>query len=136
MYRCSLWGPTCDGLDRIVEQCNLPDMHVGDWLLFENMGAYTVAASSTFNGFQKPDIHNVISRPAWLVNVVQAFCCRLAVQMLISFLVTFGFRQHVQQIWAQGLPVPAESCMLDVPACCGREKSLEIPSKSPQAHVV
>ncbi|XP_051941753.1 ornithine decarboxylase isoform X1 [Hippocampus zosterae] len=109
MYRCSIWGPTCDGLDRIVEQCNLPDMHVGDWLLFENMGAYTVAASSTFNGFQKPDIHYVISRPAW---------------------------QHVQQIYAQGLPVPAESCTLDVPACCGREKNLEIPSKSPQAHVV
>lgn len=67
MYPCSIWGPTCDGLDRIVEQCNLPDMQVGDWLVFETMGAYTVAASSTFNGFQRPDIHYVMSRPAWLV---------------------------------------------------------------------
>ncbi len=65
MYPCSIWGPTCDGLDRIVEQCNLPDLQVGDWLVFENMGAYTVAASSTFNGFQRPDIHYVMSRPAW-----------------------------------------------------------------------
>lgn len=65
MYPCSIWGPTCDGLDRIVEQCSLPDMQVGDWLLFENMGAYTVAASSTFNGFQKPDIHYIMSRTAW-----------------------------------------------------------------------
>ncbi|XP_034432627.1 ornithine decarboxylase-like [Hippoglossus hippoglossus] len=64
MYPCSIWGPTCDGLDRIVEQCNLPDMQVGDWLVFENMGAYTVAASSTFNGFQRPGIHYVMSRPA------------------------------------------------------------------------
>lgn len=43
----------------------LPDLQVGDWLLFENMGAYTVAASSTFNGFQRPDIHYVMSRNAW-----------------------------------------------------------------------
>ncbi|XP_077438224.1 ornithine decarboxylase isoform X2 [Vanacampus margaritifer] len=109
MYPCSIWGPTCDGLDRIVEQCNLPDMHVGDWLLFENMGAYTVAASSTFNGFQKPDIHYVISRPAW---------------------------QHVQQICSQGLPVAVEPSVLEVPACCGRESNLEIPAKPTQARVV
>lgn len=65
MYPCSIWGPTCDGLDRIAEVCTLPDMQVGEWLLFENMGAYTVAASSTFNGFQKPDIYYIMSRTAW-----------------------------------------------------------------------
>nr|XP_057947332.1 ornithine decarboxylase isoform X2 [Doryrhamphus excisus] len=110
MYPCSIWGPTCDGLDRIVEQCYLPDMHVGDWLLFENMGAYTVAASSTFNGFQKPDIHYVISRPAW---------------------------QLVQQICSQGLPAAVESCAaFDVTACCGRESNMDMPAKPPQARVV
>ncbi|KAL6037669.1 hypothetical protein STEG23_023578 [Scotinomys teguina] len=41
-YSSSIWGPTCDGLDRIVERYNLPEMHVGDWMLFENMGAYTI----------------------------------------------------------------------------------------------
>ncbi|MGH0166505.1 UNVERIFIED_CONTAM: hypothetical protein FKN15_000335 [Acipenser sinensis] len=66
-YSCSIWEPTCDGLDRIVELCDMPDLQVGDWMLFENMGAYTVAASSTFNGFQKPDIHYVMSRTSWLV---------------------------------------------------------------------
>ena len=64
-YSSSIWGPTCDGLDRIVEHCNLPEMHVGDWMLFENMGAYTVAAASTFNGFQRPNIYYVMSRPMW-----------------------------------------------------------------------
>jgi ornithine decarboxylase len=63
-YSSSIWGPTCDGLDRIVERCNLPEMHVGDWMLIENMGAYTVAAS-TFNGFQRPNIYYVMSRPMW-----------------------------------------------------------------------
>lgn len=67
VYSCSIWGPTCDGLDRIVERCGLPELQVGDWMLFENMGAYTVAAASTFNGFQRPTIHYVMSRTAWLV---------------------------------------------------------------------
>uniref|UniRef100_A0A8C0GHU7 ornithine decarboxylase n=1 Tax=Chelonoidis abingdonii TaxID=106734 RepID=A0A8C0GHU7_CHEAB len=64
-YSCSIWGPTCDGLDRIVERFDMPELQVGDWMLFENMGAYTVAAASTFNGFQRPAIHYVMSRPAW-----------------------------------------------------------------------
>ncbi|KYO32989.1 ornithine decarboxylase [Alligator mississippiensis] len=64
-YSCSIWGPTCDGLDRIVERFDMPELQVGDWILFENMGAYTVAAASTFNGFQRPAIYYVMSRPAW-----------------------------------------------------------------------
>ena len=72
-YSSSIWGPTCDGLDRIVERCNLPEMHVGDWMLFENMGAYTVAAASTFNGFQRPNIYYVMSRPMWqLMKQIQS----------------------------------------------------------------
>lgn len=43
-------------------------MHVGDWMVFENMGAYTVAAASTFNGFQRPTIYYVMSGPTWLVT--------------------------------------------------------------------
>ncbi|KAK1333290.1 hypothetical protein QTO34_006831 [Cnephaeus nilssonii] len=71
-YSSSIWGPTCDGLDRIVERCGLPEMHVGDWMLFENMGAYTVAAASTFNGFQRPTIYYVMSGPTWqLMQQVQ-----------------------------------------------------------------
>ncbi|XP_053565660.1 ornithine decarboxylase [Bombina bombina] len=64
-YSSSIWGPTCDGLDRIVDRFDLPELQVGDWMLFENMGAYTVAASSTFNGFQRPTLYYVMSRPYW-----------------------------------------------------------------------
>ena len=49
-YSPSIWGPMCDGLDRYIECCNLPEMHVGDWMLWENMAAYTVAAVSSFSG--------------------------------------------------------------------------------------
>eukprot|EP00854_Cymbomonas_tetramitiformis_P005751 gene5751-6943_t len=50
----SVWGPTCDGLDCIVPQTKLPQLQVGDWLYFENMGAYTSAAGSRFNGMELP----------------------------------------------------------------------------------
>jgi len=58
-YPCSLWGPTCDSMDCITKDAVLPELHVGDWLYFENMGAYTVAAASRFNGFDLSSIHYV-----------------------------------------------------------------------------
>ena len=61
-YSSSIWGPICDGLDHIVEHYNL---HVGNWMLFENMGAYTVTAASTVNGFQRPTIYYVMPGPTW-----------------------------------------------------------------------
>lgn len=55
----SIWGPTCDGIDMITERCNLPGvLDVGDWLSFENMGAYTKCSATRFNGFT--DNHEVI----------------------------------------------------------------------------
>eukprot|EP01147_Barroeca_monosierra_P000508 gene508-3834_t len=51
MYPASLWGPTCDSMDCVQKQVMLPELSVGDWLVFDNMGAYTSCAASTFNGF-------------------------------------------------------------------------------------
>ena len=39
----------------------LPKLKVGDWLYFENMGAYTMAAASSFNGFAPSEILYVCS---------------------------------------------------------------------------
>jgi len=48
----SLWGPSCDGIDRITEACTLCGvLDVGDWLYFEDMGAYTRCSATKFNGF-------------------------------------------------------------------------------------
>jgi len=52
---CSIWGPTCDGLDCVSREAALPDLEVGQWLYFPNMGAYTAAAGSNFNGMPLPD---------------------------------------------------------------------------------
>lgn len=49
----SVWGPTCDSIDCVCPKTELPaGLRVGDWLGFENMGAYTVCAASQFNGFE------------------------------------------------------------------------------------
>lgn len=51
-YRCSLWGPTCDGLDCVDGDATLGfKVDVGDWLYFACLGAYTSAALTAFNGF-------------------------------------------------------------------------------------
>lgn len=45
----TIYGPTCDGLDKIVEVA-LPRLECGDWLRWDNMGAYTIAGACDFNG--------------------------------------------------------------------------------------
>jgi len=52
LHRCTVFGPTCDSMDCIGKDILLPELEVGEWLYFENMGAYTVAAASPFNGFK------------------------------------------------------------------------------------
>ncbi|KAI8807436.1 pyridoxal-dependent decarboxylase [Cladochytrium replicatum] len=55
-YTCSIWGPTCDSIDCISKKESLPELNIGDWMYFENMGAYTLCAASNFNGFRKSSI--------------------------------------------------------------------------------
>lgn len=64
-YKSSVWGPTCDGLDCINEECELPELHVGEWLFFKNMGAYTLAAASAFNGMPPPKRHYFCLADTW-----------------------------------------------------------------------
>jgi len=51
-HRSKIFGPTCDSLDVICASHLLPELEVGDWLYFPEMGAYTTAAASRFNGFK------------------------------------------------------------------------------------
>lgn len=47
-----LAGPTCDSLDMMDGPFCLPaDIGMGDWIIFENIGAYSQALRSDFNGF-------------------------------------------------------------------------------------
>ncbi|CAG8517069.1 193_t:CDS:2 [Paraglomus brasilianum] len=55
-YSSSVWGPTCDSIDCVNKDSRLPELFPGDWLYFEEMGAYTISAASQFNGFMKSNV--------------------------------------------------------------------------------
>lgn len=61
LFSSSLWGPSMDGLDQVVESCLLPELSVGDWLLFSNTGANSLAASDE----HKPPVYYMISASDW-----------------------------------------------------------------------
>lgn len=58
--RSVLFGPTCDSIDVVCDNIYLPRMEVGDLIYFFNMGAYTSAAASSFNGFAPPKPHYML----------------------------------------------------------------------------
>jgi ornithine decarboxylase len=47
----AVFGPTCDALDTISLAEELPDLKLGDLVYSENIGAYSHASSTYFNGF-------------------------------------------------------------------------------------
>ncbi|XP_051044309.1 antizyme inhibitor 2 [Phodopus roborovskii] len=58
---CTLYGPTCDAFDRLFsKEVQLPELDVGDWLIFPDTGAYTSSMTSTFNGFPSITIYDAM----------------------------------------------------------------------------
>ncbi|XP_054251133.1 antizyme inhibitor 2 isoform X3 [Indicator indicator] len=64
LHSSSFWGPPGDPEDRIADGLELPELQVGDWLIFEGMGAYTTA-SALPGGCPQPHITYAMSRLAW-----------------------------------------------------------------------
>ena len=62
---CRVFGPTCDPVDRLSSEMDLPaHVSAGDYLEFGLLGAYGSATSTAFNGF----------RSAHYLNVASGFC--------------------------------------------------------------
>jgi len=51
-YDSVVWGPTCDSTDCVLQSVSLPSMNLGDYLIFENAGAYTLSGACDFNGIE------------------------------------------------------------------------------------
>lgn len=51
-YKSTLFGPSCDSIDVITKDAELPKLAIGDRVFVLNFGAYTKASSSSFNGFR------------------------------------------------------------------------------------
>lgn len=47
----AVFGPTCDAFDTITLSAELPELNIGDLVYSENIGAYSHASSTRFNGF-------------------------------------------------------------------------------------
>jgi ornithine decarboxylase len=56
VFQSEIFGRTCDSGDCLGKDFMLPEMKEGDWLRFEDMGAYTIVTASEFNGFPKPEL--------------------------------------------------------------------------------
>lgn len=50
IFTSTLFGPTCDGLDTVIKAIILPKLLINEWIGFRDMGAYTLAGASEFNG--------------------------------------------------------------------------------------
>jgi len=51
-----LAGPTCDSIDVIAENIEIPPLNIGDLIIGKQMGAYTSASATEFNLFDKAKI--------------------------------------------------------------------------------
>ena len=60
MFKSKIFGPTCDSIDLISKEVYLPELTIGEWVYVENFGAYTTAASSSFNGFITTDYKYIL----------------------------------------------------------------------------
>lgn len=65
VFSSSLWGPSCDPLDQVVEHCLLPELAVGDWLIFSNMGTSGQEGPATLSDTDQPPVYYTISTDDW-----------------------------------------------------------------------
>jgi len=56
---CCVFGPTCDALDVVSMAENLPDLERGDLVYSVNIGAYSHASATYFNGFPPATVVHV-----------------------------------------------------------------------------
>lgn len=56
---CAAFGPTCDAFDTISVAEELPELEIGELLYAENIGAYSIASSTRFNGFPPAKVVNI-----------------------------------------------------------------------------
>jgi ornithine decarboxylase len=56
---CSVFGPTCDALDVVSMAENLPDLERDDFVYSMNIGAYSHASATYFNGFPPAKVVHV-----------------------------------------------------------------------------
>jgi ornithine decarboxylase len=70
LFPSVLAGPTCDSIDVIDDNIQLPELEVGDLIVGRMMGAYTWASATDFNFFKRAKVVVMHERPADARRVV------------------------------------------------------------------
>ncbi|XP_065080254.1 ornithine decarboxylase-like [Ochlerotatus camptorhynchus] len=65
LLRTTIWGPTCDSTDIVCEDVDFPEHDIGEYMLFENIGAYGITFATSFNGFPSPTIRVYVKEKTW-----------------------------------------------------------------------
>jgi ornithine decarboxylase len=66
----TLAGPSCDSCDVVARDIQLPEINVGDRLVFYDTGAYTNEYAAAFNGFPIPEVINLYAEPDAFASVL------------------------------------------------------------------
>lgn len=56
---CAVFGQTCDGLDVLSQSEQLPNLKIDDLVYAENIGAYSNASATWFNGFPPAQVIHI-----------------------------------------------------------------------------
>nr|CAB3457939.1 unnamed protein product [Digitaria exilis] len=57
----TVFGPTLNPLDVVVQGYPLPELRIGDWMVFHDIGAYTTVVSTNFNGFSASEMKTYLA---------------------------------------------------------------------------
>lgn len=69
MVSYTLAGPSCDSCDVVARNLELPEIHIGDRLMFLDAGAYTNEYAVAFNGFPIPEVIKLECQPEVALEV-------------------------------------------------------------------
>lgn len=108
-FTSTIFGPTCDSIDLIIKDHLIPELHVGDWVTFRDMGAYTVAAGSQFNGMPPPRMYYVSTQ------LQQDGECELDNSELLPSIMKSGYT--LKEVPAAQATVLASEIFPGVPEC-------------------
>lgn len=60
-YQSILYGESCDSLDIICRDCQLPSLAIGESIVVLEIGAYSCSTMTGFNGFTKPELFYILT---------------------------------------------------------------------------
>ncbi|XP_057341331.1 ornithine decarboxylase 2-like [Microplitis mediator] len=63
-YQSVVWGPTCDSSDCVATEVMIEDLKIGQWMIWKDIGSYSICLASNFNGFPKSAVYPFIRESA------------------------------------------------------------------------